>query len=670
MREVQGGHLSFVMGIFRPVIYLTAGLEENSRRVVLCHERVHLKRRDYLFKPAALGVCCLHWFNPLVWVAFYLMNKDCEMSCDEKVMSLLGEESKKIYSYALLDEATKGESFFIRRKGTVCALLSFGEDNVKRRIRHVLKYKRASVWTIVCAVLILAILTIGICSNPDNPDKESMSSAQEQKTVPEEDTSSSEADSEVVAETTVQENSGQREDIAILLSHQQTPDGALHAFAEAFYEKSGDKLYMLSADKEKFAKWDIITTQADGSYTVGDASLWVESYELDYEEGNEEAVIRFFMECATQEITIADERVTLVKKDDLYYVEHEEFTLYDNIETREELAQVFELTEATPYDVGSTSYAGAYPRTVLKHIVYGTNPEHYKAYKDPVTAAQTMLHLGKGTGKVTEVLHLVTADEVPDSMSMPESVGSSMLEQWRDYAAEGTVVNVQYTFAKDNSKVDIPMVLAEESEGIWVLSCGNLTEAGQQVGEPLANDRVRKVYAEYTADGRRIETADDQESQAGNGNTGSTTSGNGKGTAASGSPVGYQVSSFGIYRVDETGMTCIYPTLMPEDTILDVYEGKLYFPADSEFFASELIHSQRGLGEGALDWWYDSICVLDSETGEYYYLTLLKEEQKLFPLTALWVEDGVVHMEGGTGIRRHAEISLADRGLVWNGKYE
>ena len=66
---------------------------------MLCHERVHLQRRDYLFKPAALLICCVHWFNPLVWLAFYLMNMDCEMSCDEKVVKLLGEESKQSDSY-------------------------------------------------------------------------------------------------------------------------------------------------------------------------------------------------------------------------------------------------------------------------------------------------------------------------------------------------------------------------------------------------------------------------------------------------------------------------------------------------------------------------------------------------------------------------------------------
>ena len=86
--EIDGGHLSFVMGLMHPVIYLSSGLDPESRKVVLCHERVHLQRRDYLFKPAALLICCVHWFNPLVWLAFYLMNMDCEMSCDEKVVTV------------------------------------------------------------------------------------------------------------------------------------------------------------------------------------------------------------------------------------------------------------------------------------------------------------------------------------------------------------------------------------------------------------------------------------------------------------------------------------------------------------------------------------------------------------------------------------------------------
>ena len=163
--EIDGGHLSFVMGLIHPVIYLSSGLDPESRKVVLCHERVHLQRRDYLWKPLALVICCVHWFNPLVWLAFYLMNMDCEMSCDEKVVKLLGEESKKIYSYTLLEEASGGE-WKRYRGGSICALLSFGEDHVKNRIRHVLDYRKPPFWMLVSAAAVLVILVVCLCSNP------------------------------------------------------------------------------------------------------------------------------------------------------------------------------------------------------------------------------------------------------------------------------------------------------------------------------------------------------------------------------------------------------------------------------------------------------------------------------------------------------------------------
>lgn len=62
----------------------------------------HLKRLDHLTRLAAFAALCLHWFNPLVWVAFYLSGRDMEMSCDEAVIKALGTGSKKTYSSSLL----------------------------------------------------------------------------------------------------------------------------------------------------------------------------------------------------------------------------------------------------------------------------------------------------------------------------------------------------------------------------------------------------------------------------------------------------------------------------------------------------------------------------------------------------------------------------------------
>lgn len=162
--EIGEEHLSFVLGIMRPKIYIAAGLTPETRQVVLCHEQVHVKRRDYLLKPAALAVCCLHWFNPLAWLAFYLMNKDCEMSCDECVVRHCGEGSKKVYSFALLREAQAQGGRI--RKGGVCALLSFGEDNVKTRISHVLRCKKAPGWALVLIILLMVPVMLGLAFNP------------------------------------------------------------------------------------------------------------------------------------------------------------------------------------------------------------------------------------------------------------------------------------------------------------------------------------------------------------------------------------------------------------------------------------------------------------------------------------------------------------------------
>lgn len=127
--ELPGEHVSFIMGVVRPGIYLSNSLDEETRRVVLCHEQVHLRRRDYLIKPLTLAICCIHWFNPLVWLAFYLMSRDCEMSCDEKVVSILGE------------------------------------DSIKSRIKHVLHFKKAPGWLVAVSTVVLVVVLAGLCVN-------------------------------------------------------------------------------------------------------------------------------------------------------------------------------------------------------------------------------------------------------------------------------------------------------------------------------------------------------------------------------------------------------------------------------------------------------------------------------------------------------------------------
>jgi len=137
----------FVMGLLRPAIYLPERLAGQERELVLLHEETHLRRRDYVIKPLALMVACVHWFNPLAWLAFRLMCMDMELSCDESVLRQLNRSQRKSYAEALLSFAGEG----------ACAEPSFGEPCVRKRIRNVLSYRRPAYrLSLMLAVLCMA----------------------------------------------------------------------------------------------------------------------------------------------------------------------------------------------------------------------------------------------------------------------------------------------------------------------------------------------------------------------------------------------------------------------------------------------------------------------------------------------------------------------------------
>ena len=131
--QAEGLPTAFVMGL-PPRIYLPADLTAEEREYVLCHERIHIKRHDMRIKQGAFLILCLHWFNPLVWLAFRCMEADMESSCDEKVLETMGADIKKGYSLSLVRLSAEERWF-----GTP---LAFGEKPVKTRVKHILRYKK------------------------------------------------------------------------------------------------------------------------------------------------------------------------------------------------------------------------------------------------------------------------------------------------------------------------------------------------------------------------------------------------------------------------------------------------------------------------------------------------------------------------------------------------
>ncbi|WP_418745239.1 M56 family metallopeptidase [Evtepia gabavorous] len=153
----------FVCGVFSPKIYLPVRLDPQDRPYVLLHEQAHLRRRDHLTKPLAWLALCLHWCNPLLWLAYRLFCRDLETACDQAVIRRFGAKDTAQYAAALLHLGHSG-------KLPQAVPLAFGEEDPKGRIRHVLDYKRPPVWVAGIALLVCAATIVLILANPGVPE--------------------------------------------------------------------------------------------------------------------------------------------------------------------------------------------------------------------------------------------------------------------------------------------------------------------------------------------------------------------------------------------------------------------------------------------------------------------------------------------------------------------
>lgn len=167
----------FILGVFRPRIYLPSGLSGSSRAYVIAHEKSHLCCKDHLWKPFAFCLLAMYWFDPLVWAAYWLACRDIEFACDERVIRALKLPERKAYASALL-ACSDG-----RKRVLVCPV-AFGETAVVQRIRSVLNYKRPSFWAILVAVILILALAIGFLTVPKSEPKEAPSNSSLKESVP------------------------------------------------------------------------------------------------------------------------------------------------------------------------------------------------------------------------------------------------------------------------------------------------------------------------------------------------------------------------------------------------------------------------------------------------------------------------------------------------------
>lgn len=149
----------FVLGIIKPKIYVPFHMNEQDMEHVIAHENAHIRRKDHWWKPLGFLLLVLHWFNPLMWIAYVLLCRDIELACDEKVIKDLSTEQKADYSQALL-------TCSVSRRMIAACPLAFGEVGVKDRVKSVLHYKKPAFWVIVVGIVVSIVMAVCFLTNP------------------------------------------------------------------------------------------------------------------------------------------------------------------------------------------------------------------------------------------------------------------------------------------------------------------------------------------------------------------------------------------------------------------------------------------------------------------------------------------------------------------------
>lgn len=346
--EADGIDTPFVFGLIRPRIYLPMHLQAEDKKYVLEHENIHIARKDYLVKAAAYAAVCIHWFNPLVWLAFVLMEKDMEMSCDEAVLKKLGMDVKKEYSLSLLSLSTEKPMF----RGNPIA---FGEGKVKDRVSNILSYRKRTFLAVLAAGIILLAVGVGLIFNPVKK-----------------------SDAEQAGD----------EDKAKITA--LTED-----YAEACCNRDGAAIVALYTDEETAlvnGESRLLEKAGDG-YSFGYSSPWPLSYryEIKWEEGK--ADIRYYAWTSDPHICVWREEIQYVKVGDEYRIGESFFEILDNISSAEEFERAYRIN-------GEHQFVDYVEEGFVESINFqredGTSSVDNTVYGSPESAAEHILNLTGG----------------------------------------------------------------------------------------------------------------------------------------------------------------------------------------------------------------------------------------------------------------------------------
>lgn len=305
--ECQRIETPFVLGVFRPRIYIPYHMDNEAKDYVIAHEKAHIKRGDHITKMLGFLILAVHWFNPLVWLAYVLYCKDIELACDEKVLKKIGDNEKKNYSKVLLE-------YSVSSKVIAACPLAFGGVSVKQRIKNVLNYKKPAFWIVIISVIVCIVVAICFMTSP----KKEMTAGETDMEVAENDAVNEEGEDSLKPENNTNSNRYVPPTTSLYLM----VDDALYYCAGASTEtvaKCGvmDGEIETSVDKNEMPKQNNESNFGTGYGWQRERYNEVEVY-MPYQ--GKEQWVRFVKEGTSPGETLFDETTVLVDTDEIFSV--------------------------------------------------------------------------------------------------------------------------------------------------------------------------------------------------------------------------------------------------------------------------------------------------------------------------------------------------------------
>ncbi|MGN0416081.1 MAG: M56 family metallopeptidase [Agathobacter sp.] len=417
----------FVLGIFRSRIYIPFRMEPLEQQYILAHECCHIRRYDPFWKMLAFILLAVYWWNPLVWVAYFYMVRDMEMSCDENVIETFGSEIKKDYSESLL-------AFAMERHPYSFAPIAFGEGDAGKRIKNVLHFKKPRTWAAVIVLVLLVGAAVGCLTN-QKPENQISSEKNETNVTGRENGKQKNARLDVDSE-------------AVEADEQTIKD--IRAWAQAFCGRDLPTIRKMATEdaRKDFENHGI---SVGGEFGWSSPWPWAEnSFSNEAQESpcykiqaidseKQTAEILYYAVDSSPHVWVWKEIIGYAYENDVFQVTREE-----EISMYEYIASGFEFDAAYPEGINGTlmDYRTNGMGEILNERVVNSTTQT-DPLLDPIQAARSLLNLLDHEEKVQ--LKVISGD--------PE----------KDHE-----VIVQITFAEDGTQRQVKMVRPWGEKGIWV----------------------------------------------------------------------------------------------------------------------------------------------------------------------------------------------------------